>query len=124
MKTAKRAIPFTVSLSVVSAITAILWYLKLTTACPTNPVFFYVLPMTIVAIVYGSGPAMLGVLAAFLGADYFLYEPLYSLEICSRVELGDLGCFSLLAVAGVKCASELFRPTGKSPQPGSYRAVL
>jgi len=123
MKAMKRAVPVVVSLSVVSAITAILWYLKLATVCPHNPVFFYVLPMTIVALVYGSGPALLGVFAAFLGADYFLYEPLYSLEICSRVELGDLGCFSLLAVAGVKCASELFRPAEKSLQPGPYRPI-
>jgi K+-sensing histidine kinase KdpD len=42
-----------------------------------DPVFFYVLPLTVLAIAYGSGPAFLGVLAALVCADYFLYEPLY-----------------------------------------------
>jgi K+-sensing histidine kinase KdpD len=72
-----------------------------------------VLPIVVVALVYGRGPALLGVCAAFICADYFLYEPLYSLDISSRIEFGDLACFSLLALIGVKCVGELFRPTVK-----------
>jgi two-component system, OmpR family, sensor histidine kinase KdpD len=108
-----RAVPAAVSVTVVAVITAILWYLKLTTASPHNPVFFYLLPIVVIAIVYGSGPALLAVFAAFACADYFLYDPLYSFDISSRVEFGDLTCFSLLAVVGVKCAVELFRPSAK-----------
>jgi K+-sensing histidine kinase KdpD len=76
-------------------------------------VFFYVLPIIVVAIVFGRVPALLGVCAAFFCADYFLYEPLYSFDISSRVEFGDLACFSLLALIGVKCVGEVFRPTVK-----------
>jgi len=108
-----QAIPVTVSLTVVAVVTAILWYLKLTTTSPHDPVFFYVLPIIVVALVFGRGPALLAVLAAFACADYFLYEPLYSFDISSRVEFGDLACFSVLAIMGVKCAAELFRPSAK-----------
>jgi K+-sensing histidine kinase KdpD len=109
-----RAVPATVSLAVVFGVTAVLWYLRLTSVNLHDPVFFYVLPVTVLAIAYGSGPAFLGVLAAFVCADYFLYEPFYTFDISSRVELGDLGCFSLLALSGVKCASALFRPVAKT----------
>jgi K+-sensing histidine kinase KdpD len=114
MSVVTRAIPVAISLTVIAVITAILWYLQLTTFSVRDPVFFYVLPITVVAIVYGRGPALLGVCAAFICADYFLYEPLYSLNIASRGEFGDLACFSLLALIGVKCVGELFRPAART----------
>src|SRR5579863_8776892 len=117
MSIVTRGLPVAISLTVVAVITAILWYLKLTTFSLRDPVFFYVLPIIVVALVYGRGPALLGVCAAFICADYFLYEPLYSLDISSRVEFGDLACFSLLALIGVKCVGELFRPTVKPQKP-------
>jgi K+-sensing histidine kinase KdpD len=114
MPVVMRAMPVTISLTVIAVVTGILWYLQLTPFSVHDPVFFYVLPIVVVAIIYGRGPALLGVCAAFLCADYFLYEPLYSLDISSRVEAGDLACFSLLALFGVKCVGELFRPTAKA----------
>lgn len=108
-----RAKSVAVSLTVMAVVTAILWYLKLTPFSVRDPVFFYVLPVTAVALIYGRMPALLGACAAFLCADYFLYDPLYSLDISSRVEFGDLACFTLLALLGVKCVGELFRPTAK-----------
>lgn len=112
--------PAAVSVTVVAGLTGILWYLRLTEGSPRNPAFFYVLPLMVVAIIYGSRPALLGVLAAFACADYFLYDPLYSFEFGSRGELGDLTCFSLLAIIGVKCVSELFGPAIKFPAARSY----
>jgi K+-sensing histidine kinase KdpD len=123
MEMLMRAVPAAVSVTVVAVVTAILWYLRLTEVSPPNPVFFYVLPIIVIAIVYGSGPALLGVLAAFACADFFLYDPLYSFDIVTRVEAGDLTCFSLLAVIGVKCATELFRPSAKLPATRSYSAT-
>lgn len=112
-----RAVPAAVSITAVAVVTAILWYLKLTTESPHDPVFFYLLPIIAIAIVYGSGPAFLGAFAAFLCADFFLYDPLYSFDITSRMEIGDLTYFSLLVIIGVKCAVELFRPAAR------YRAA-
>jgi K+-sensing histidine kinase KdpD len=113
MSTVTRVLPAAISLTVVAVLTAILWYLKASPLGLRDPVFFYVLPIVLVAIIYGRGPALLGVCAAFLCADYFLYDPLYSLDISSRVEFGDLACFSLLALIGVKCVGEVFRPLVK-----------
>jgi K+-sensing histidine kinase KdpD len=108
-----RSVPAGVSVAVVAAVTGILWYLKLTEASPRDPVFFYLPPIVLIAMIYGGKPALLGALAAFACADFFLYDPLYSFDISTPVELGDLTCFSLLAVIGVKCATELFRPPTK-----------
>ena len=119
MQLVKAALPVTVALTVVSAVTAVLWYFKLAMFGPDHPVFFYLLPIALVTIFYGSFPALLGVLAATLCADYFLYDPLYSFDISSRVEFGDLSCFAFLALIGVKCASELFWRPAKMPAPKS-----
>lgn len=113
MSVVTRAMPIAVSLTVVGAVTALLWYINLTTASPRDPLFFYVLPIIVVAIIYGRWPALLAVIAACVSADYFLYAPLYTFDMPSRVEFGDLLCFSLLALIGVKCVVELFRPTAK-----------
>jgi K+-sensing histidine kinase KdpD len=113
MSALKGAVSVAVTLAVVSAVTAVLWYFKLATVGPAHPVFFYLLPIGVVMLLYGSRPALLAVFTAAACADFFLYDPLYSFNISSRVEFGDLTCFSLLALITVKCASELFRPAEK-----------
>ena len=115
MSVLKGAVSVTVTLAVVSAVTAVLWYFKLATVGPQHPVFFYLLPIGVLMLLYGSRSALLAVFTAALCADFFLYDPIYSFLISSRVEFGDLTCFSLLALITVKCASELFRPTEKLP---------
>ena len=115
MSVLKGAVSVTVTLAVVSAVTAVLLYFKLATLGPEHPVFFYLLPIGVVMIFYGSLPALLAVFTAAACADFFLYDPIYSFDISSRVEFGDLACFSLLALITVKCASELFRPSEKIP---------
>lgn len=102
--------PAAVSLAVVAVVTAILWCLGLTRISPLDPLSFYVLPIIVVAIIYGQWPAWLAVIAACECADFFLYSPLYSFDLPSRAEFGDLVCFSLLALIGAKCVAELFRP--------------
>jgi len=119
MHIVKAAVPVAVALAVVSAVTAVLWYFKLATVGPDHPVFFYLLPIAAVMIFYGSFPALLCVVAAAACADYFLYDPLYSFDISSRVEFGDLACFTFLALIGVKCASELFWRSANLPAPKS-----
>ena len=117
----KRAEPVLVALAVVSAATAVLCLLKQGPASNEHPVFFYLLPIVLVAILYGSWPAVLGVAVATAFADFFLYEPIYSMDIVSWEEFGDLACFALVALLGVKCAGEFFRPT-KAPPKSRYGA--
>jgi len=119
MRLIKAAVPVAVALATVSAVTAILLYFKLATVGPDHPVFFYLLPIALVTIFYGSFPALLCVFTATACADYFLYDPIYSFNIDSRVEFGDLACFAFLALMGVKCASELFWRSAKMPAPRS-----
>jgi K+-sensing histidine kinase KdpD len=115
----KAALPAAISLVVMSAVTAVLWCFKLATFGPAHPVFFYLLPIALVAILYGRLPALLAVFTATACADFFLYDPLYTLDVSSRLEFGDLACFAFLALIGVKCASELFWPSSKVAAPKS-----
>jgi K+-sensing histidine kinase KdpD len=110
MRIVRGTISVTVSLAVICAVTMVLWYFKLATVGPEHPVFFYLLPIALLVILYGSLPALLGVFAATAAADFFLYEPLYTFNVSSRVEFGDLACFLLLALIAVKCGSGLFQP--------------
>lgn len=115
----KRAMHTAVALTVVSAVTVVLWYFKLATIGPEHPVFFYLLPLALVTILYGRWPALLGLFTAIACADFFLYDPIYSFAIETRVEAGDLACFTFLALIGVKCACELFHPAVRLPAPRS-----
>jgi K+-sensing histidine kinase KdpD len=112
----KRAEPVFAALAIVSVATVVLCLLKHGPGSDQHPVFFYLLPVALVAILYGNWPAVLGVVVAVACADYFLYEPLYSLDIVTWEEFGDLACFALLALLGVKCASELFNPRKIPPK--------
>ena len=120
MQLVKAALPVTVALAVVSAVTAVLWYSKLATFGPDHPVFFYLLPIALVTIALRQPVRRcLCVFAAAACADYFLYDPIYSFAITTRVESGDLACFTFLALIGVKCASELFWRSAEMPAPKS-----
>ena len=108
-----RALRLSIALAVVFTVTAVLWTAKVALLGPAHPVFLYLLPLALVAIVYGSLPALFCVFVAIICADYFLYDPLYSFGFGSSVETGDLVCFAVVAVMGVKCVSELLRPATK-----------
>lgn len=105
-----RSARWVVPIAVVSVVTAVLWYLKVYAVGPNDPVFFYLLPITLIALLYGTKSALLAASFAFGCADYFLYDPLYSFDITTMVEFGDLACFTLLTLLCVKCVKELFRP--------------
>jgi len=108
-----RAVAVAVSLTVVSLVTAILWYVKLSGAGPLHPVFFYLLPIALLTMLYGRLAALLCAAAAMLCSAFFLYDPIYSFQVANRLEVGDLVCFAVLAVIGVQCTGELLRPPTK-----------
>jgi K+-sensing histidine kinase KdpD len=115
MRTVKRVLPLAVSLAVACLVTAVLWYLRLAGEGIRHPVFLYLLPIALVAILYGSRAALLCASAATACAAYFLYDPLYSFQVANRLEIGDLAFFVVLALIGVKCTEELLRPEAKAP---------
>jgi K+-sensing histidine kinase KdpD len=123
MLSARWASAVAVSIAAICILTAILWYTGRIGVCPHDPVFFFLLPVTLVALRYGAAPAFLAILASFACADFFLYDPLYSFDICSRAELGDLGFFSMLAALAVKAASQLSRPLPTPPAKGNHPLI-
>jgi len=112
----KRALPVAVALAVVSVVTAVLWFVKHTTVGPQHLVFFYLLPTTLVAVLYGTRPAMLCAIVAPIAAAFFLYDPIYSFYVSKPVELGELVCFTGLALIGAKCTADLLRPMANFSQ--------
>jgi K+-sensing histidine kinase KdpD len=113
----KRALPLAASLAVVSAVTAALWLVKVTALGPHHLVFFYLLPTAFVAVLFGSFPAMLGAVAATFCAAYFLYDPIYSFQVASTREVGELICFAGLALIGAKCTADFLRPDSNFSPP-------
>ena len=107
----KTAVPIVVALAVVSAVTAILWVIKLAAVGPQHLVFFYLLPTATMAILYGSRVAVLCALVATAAAAFFLYDPVFSFWVANPVEVGELVWFAALALIGAKCAADLLRPT-------------
>lgn len=98
------------TIGIVSAVTALLWYSKMAGVGPHHPVFVYLLPIALVAVLFGSLPAVLCAVVATACAAFFLYDPIYSFHVAHRLECGDLVCFAVLALITVKCTVELSRP--------------
>jgi K+-sensing histidine kinase KdpD len=111
----KGAFPVVVSAAILAAVSAILFYFKLATAGSHHLVFFYLLPVVLVAILYNGRLAMLCAAAALVCADYYLQDPVYSFYVNGRLEYGDLVCFAVLASIAIKCTRELMRPAPKVP---------
>ncbi len=115
MRIARWTVSIAASLAIICVVTTILWYLKLGAAGLSHPVFAYLPVIAIVAIVYGSLPALFCASAALACSAFFLYDPVYSFDVANKLEVGDLVCFALLALIGVKCAVELLRPSSHGP---------
>ena len=110
MSIVKRVAPVALVFAVVSAVTAVLWCIRVSAVGPQHLVFFYLLPIALVATLYGSIAAMLYGIAATLCAAFFLYDPLYSFYVTNPLDVGELVCFVGLALIGAKCAADLLRP--------------
>jgi K+-sensing histidine kinase KdpD len=119
MRIVKGAVNVAISLAIIAAVTTFLWYVKAAGVGPRHPVFFYLLPIVIVACLYGSMPALLSAVTAMMCAAFFLCDPVFSFHIADTRELGDLVCFAILALISVKTMVELLRPGAKMPAPRS-----
>ena len=112
----RRTAPVALVFAVVSVVTAILWFIRISAVGPQHLVFFYLLPIALVATLYGSLLAMLYGIAATLCAAFFLYDPLYSFYVASPLDVGELVCFVGLALIGAKCAADLLQPLVALPE--------
>src|SRR5262249_3990066 len=90
-----------VSLAMLIVVTAILWWVKF--ALPGalhHPVFFYLVPTAILAMVYGVIDGALFSVAAFVCSAFLLYGPIYSLRVADVHALGELFWFLITALVG------------------------
>jgi K+-sensing histidine kinase KdpD len=113
MPVSMRVAPVAVSLAIIFAVTAILFYLKQAHGDAQHLIFSYLLPTAFVAMIYGSVLSMLCAIAATLIAAFFLYTPIYSLYVSDPRELGELILFAVIGLLGAKCVAEIRRPQKK-----------
>jgi hypothetical protein len=113
MRVVKGMFPIAVSLSLVAAVTAVLWQVNLTTDGSHRLVYFYLFPVALIAALYNGRLALLCAAMAMASADYFLQEPLYSFANDNPLEYGDLIWFAVLAASGIKFVRVLMRPHAK-----------
>src|SRR5215469_9713096 len=93
----KRAEPVVAGLAAASLATAVLWLVRQTLGDEQHLIFFYLLPMVLVAIFYGVPSAIICVVAGSICATFFLYDPVYSFYVSDPLDLGELICFAGLA---------------------------
>ena len=109
MAFSKWATATSVSLAILIVVTASLWWVRFALPGAVNhPVFFYLIPTAVLAMIYGVSEGALFAVAAFICSAFLLYEPIYSFQI-SHHALGELFWFLMTALIGVKCVAELRR---------------
>jgi K+-sensing histidine kinase KdpD len=96
-----RGLRLAVSVALMSAATAILWYMR-SAGVGSHHVYLYLLPVILIRILCGIRVATFSVLTAIVLANYFLQAPIYSLYNDNPLEYGDLVCFVILAVTAIK----------------------
>src|SRR5262245_42615860 len=100
---ANKALPLAVSLAIVAAVTAVLWRIKLTVGGSHQFVYFYLFPVILIRTLFSDVLAALCAVLASILANYFLQEPIYSLYNADPLDYGNLVCFLLLSLLGIKC---------------------
>ena len=111
----KRTTATAVSLAMLIVVTATLWWARVALPGTVNhPVFFYLAPTAVLAMVYGVGEGAVFAVAALICSAFFLYDPVYSFYVSSVHALGELFWFLVIALLGVKCLVELRRQSEKT----------
>jgi two-component system sensor histidine kinase KdpD len=66
---------------------------------PQHLIFGYLIPITFVAVRYGSWPAIMTAVASDVCSAYFLYPPDFSIYIADPLQMAELSFFSVLVLA-------------------------
>jgi hypothetical protein len=101
----QRATPAAASCTLMAATTAILFQLHADQAGPHRLVYFYLLPLVLIALLYTDRVAVICAGMALLCADYFLQDPVFSFY---SSEYGDLIGFAVLAAFTIKSTRYVF----------------
>jgi K+-sensing histidine kinase KdpD len=98
----QRAIATAVSLALLAATTAILFYIHTTQTAPHRLVYFYLLPVILIAVLFSGRLALACTGMAILAAAFFLQDPIYSFYNSNVLEYGDSIWFAVLAGLAIK----------------------
>ena len=111
----QRVISIAVSLALMAATTAILFYVHTTQTSPHRLVYFYLLPVILIAVLFNGRLALVCAGIAVLAADYYLQDPIYSFYNSNILEFGDSIWFAILAALSIKTTRMLLppRPNGR-----------
>lgn len=116
----QRVIAIVVSLALMAATTAVLFYVHTTQTAPHRLVYIYLLPVVLIAISFSGRLALVCAGIAVLCADYYLQDPIYSFYNSNILEYGDLIWFGALAALSIKVTRKLLpRPSKRPPAPVS-----
>ena len=104
----EHGIPALLGLMAVIAITAIMMTLR-EYFVKDHLIFFYLLPITGIAMYFSSTPAVVALITSVIGAAYFLFPPIYSFRIDEPLQIVELLIFSMFAFVAAKASSRLMR---------------
>jgi K+-sensing histidine kinase KdpD len=90
--------PALVAIALVALTTGILLAIYLALQ-PEHLIFGYLIPITFVAVRYGSMPAIVTAVVSDICAAYFLYPPDFSIYIAQPLHMAELSFFSVLVLA-------------------------
>ena len=106
-----------VSLALMAATTAVLFYIHTTQTAPHRLVYFYLLPVILIAVVFSGRLALVCAAMAVLAADYYMQDPIYSFYNSNILEFGDSIWFAILAALSIKTTRMLLpRRPGSRPR--------
>ena len=114
-------VPIAASLGAVLLTTAVLIVLDARLEAQ-HLVIGYLVPITLIAIQYGSTVALLTSAASSVAAAYFLFPPKFSIFIASPLHMAELGFFILLAAIASKVTALLMHDVAvRNPLPSELR---
>jgi K+-sensing histidine kinase KdpD len=96
--------PITASAALLSLTTGFLWMIDASLQ-HDHLIFIYFVPTALIAIRYGSVPAMCVTIASTFAAAYFFYAPRFSFKVESSLDLLELILFSLLGLLASQVVS-------------------
>ena len=99
-------IPVSASLGSVALATAALRAFEVMVA-PDHLIFGYLVPVSFIAIRFGSVPAMLTSIVSIIGAAIFLYPPYFAIYVANPLHIAELVFFCLLALAASQIVGKL-----------------
>jgi len=104
----EHGIPALIGLTAVIAITAIMMLLS-DYFVKDHLIFFYLLPITGIAMYFSSTPAVVALITSVAGTAYFLFPPVFSIRIDEPLHIVELFLFSIFAFVASKASSRLMR---------------